>query len=182
MEWQQSLRSPQSVQVGDILVMGDRGAHILVQPQLADFLCEALTSVHKVLTSALAAHLGSCATQAPGCRCHWLGRQADGVTACARSTPSHQGHKLICCTAHAGQVRSVSVQPRRVPLAELRVAAPRLECRTSVEASMRLDALASAGFRVSRSVMTDLIKKGDVRCVRRAAGLTSSQPLVVSRP
>jgi RNA-binding protein YlmH len=63
------------------------------------------------------------------------------------------------------QVRSVSVQPRRVPLEELRVAAPRLERRTSVEASMRLDALASAGFRVSRSAMTDLIKKGDVRCV-----------------
>lgn len=70
-----------------------------------------------------------------------------------------------CCVTHPAQVRSVSVQPRRIPLAELQVAAPRLERRTSVEASMRLDALASAGFRVSRSAMTDLIKKGDVRCV-----------------
>lgn len=33
------------VQVGDILVLGDRGAQLLVAPQLADFLCEALTSV-----------------------------------------------------------------------------------------------------------------------------------------
>lgn len=77
------------------------------------------------------------------------------------------------------QVRSVSVQPRRVPLAELKVAAPRLERRTSVEASMRLDALASAGFRVSRSAMTDMIKKGDVRCVRKPAGLSALCPVVL---
>lgn len=96
--------------VGDILVLGDRGAQLLVAPQLADFLCEALTSV-----------------------------------------------------------RSVPVQPRRIPLGELRVAAPRLERRASVEASMRLDALASAGFRVSRSALTDLIKKGDVRVNWRPA-------------
>lgn len=31
--------------MGDILVLGDRGAQLLVAPQLADFLCEALTSV-----------------------------------------------------------------------------------------------------------------------------------------
>lgn len=34
-----------ALQVGDILVLGDRGAQLLVAPQLADFLCEALTSV-----------------------------------------------------------------------------------------------------------------------------------------
>jgi hypothetical protein len=50
MEWQQSLQHSQLLQVGDILVMGDRGAQILVQPQLADFLCEALTSVRRVPT------------------------------------------------------------------------------------------------------------------------------------
>jgi RNA-binding protein YlmH len=37
-----------TVQVGDILVMGDRGAQLLVDPQLADFVCEALTSVRPV--------------------------------------------------------------------------------------------------------------------------------------
>lgn len=55
------------------------------------------------------------------------------------------------------------VETRRVPLTELRVPTPRMERRSSVEASMRLDALASAGFRVSRSKLTDMIKKGDVR-------------------
>jgi RNA-binding protein YlmH len=34
---------------------------------------------------------------------------------------------------------------------------------TTVEASMRLDAIASAGFGVSRSKMTDFISAGDVR-------------------
>ena len=32
-----------------------------------------------------------------------------------------------------------------------------------MEASLRLDAVASAGFRVSRSKMADFIKAGDVR-------------------
>lgn len=40
------------------------------------------------------------------------------------------------------------------------VRAPRVEEMSSVEASMRLDAVASAGFRVSRSKMMDLIKAG----------------------
>jgi RNA-binding protein YlmH len=88
-------------------------------------------------------------------------------------TPHFHNYRrqLICLIGCAEQVRSVSVQPKQIPLAELKVAAPRLETRTSVEASMRLDALASAGFRVSRSAMTDLIKKGDVRCVCGSAGL-----------
>jgi RNA-binding protein YlmH len=34
---------------------------------------------------------------------------------------------------------------------------------TTVEASLRLDAIASAGFGVSRSKMSDLISAGDVR-------------------
>jgi|TARA_B100001142_G_scaffold254482_1_gene255479 RNA-binding protein YlmH len=33
----------------------------------------------------------------------------------------------------------------------------------SVEASMRLDAIASAGFRMSRSKMSDLVTSGAVR-------------------
>lgn len=44
------------------------------------------------------------------------------------------------------------------PAAQVR--APRVEEISSVEASMRLDAVASAGFRVSRSKMMDLIKAG----------------------
>lgn len=67
------------------------------------------------------------------------------------------------------QVRTVPVEARSVPLAELRVAAPRVEELQSTEASLRLDALASAGFRMSRSKLTDLCKAGDVRLNWRPA-------------
>lgn len=63
------------------------------------------------------------------------------------------------------QVRKVPVETRVVDLAALRVRAPKVEQFTSVEASMRLDAVASAGFRTSRSKVADWIAKGDVRCV-----------------
>ncbi len=42
----------------------------------------------------------------------------------------------------------------------VQVRAPRVEEISSVEASLRLDAVASAGFRMSRSKMMDLIKAG----------------------
>jgi RNA-binding protein YlmH len=61
-------------------------------------------------------------------------------------------------------VRSIKVETRPMAAEDLQVAAPRVEQRTSVEASTRVDAVASAGFRMSRSKMADLIKKGDVRC------------------
>ena len=38
-----------------------------------------------------------------------------------------------------------------------------LDTFTSIEASLRLDAVGSAGFRMSRSKMTDLIKAGAVK-------------------
>ena len=44
----------------------------------------------------------------------------------------------------------------------------RVQETKTVEASMRLDAVASAGFRMSRSKMVDLIKSGDVRSDTRA--------------
>jgi RNA-binding protein YlmH len=43
------------------------------------------------------------------------------------------------------KVRSVPVETRAVPLSQLRVAPPRREEISSIEASMRLDAVASAG-------------------------------------
>ncbi|GBF97183.1 hypothetical protein Rsub_10044 [Raphidocelis subcapitata] len=52
-------------------------------------------------------------------------------------------------------VRSVPVEARRVALSELRV--------PPAQASLRLDAVASAGFRMGRGAMADLIKSGDVR-------------------
>ncbi|WIA30376.1 hypothetical protein OEZ86_000462 [Tetradesmus obliquus] len=90
--------------VGDILIQGEGGAQILVDPELVEHFEASLT-----------------------------------------------------------KVRSVPVETRVVPLSQLRVAAPRREEISSIEASMRLDAVASAGFRMSRGKMGDLIKGGDVR-------------------
>ena len=61
------------------------------------------------------------------------------------------------------QVRSVPVKTQPIDLAELKVREPKKKEMTTVEASMRLDAIASAGFGMSRSKMADLITGGDVR-------------------
>jgi photosystem II S4 domain protein len=60
-------------------------------------------------------------------------------------------------------VRTVPVTARLHPLSDIRLSPPRVLETTSVEASLRLDAVASAGFRTSRSSMTQFIKTGDVR-------------------
>lgn len=90
--------------VGDIIVLGERGAQAIVVPELVDFLTSSLT-----------------------------------------------------------QVRSVPVKTQVIALTELRVREPRKKEMTTVEASMRLDAVASAGFGMSRSKMADMITAGDVR-------------------
>lgn len=61
------------------------------------------------------------------------------------------------------QVRSVPVNANVITLEELKVREPRKKELTTVEASLRLDAVASAGFGTSRSKMVDLIDAGDVR-------------------
>ena len=90
--------------VGDIIVLGERGAQAIVVPELVEFLQTSLN-----------------------------------------------------------QVRSVPVKTRPVDWSELRVRAPKKKEMTTVEASMRLDAIASAGFGMSRSKMADMISHGDVR-------------------
>lgn len=90
--------------VGDIIVLGERGAQAIVVTELVDFLQAALT-----------------------------------------------------------QVRSVPVKTQPIPPEELKVREPKKKELTTVEASMRLDAIASAGFGMSRSKMADLISAGDVR-------------------
>jgi photosystem II S4 domain protein len=90
--------------VGDLVVLGERGAQAIVVPELADFLEINLT-----------------------------------------------------------QVRSVPVKTRRIDLSELKIQPPKKKEMTTVEASMRLDAIASAGFGMSRSKMADMITAGDVR-------------------
>ena len=62
------------------------------------------------------------------------------------------------------QVRSVPVRFEARPIEELQAPAPRTPRRLStVEASCRLDAVASAGFGLSRSRMAGLIRQGAVR-------------------
>lgn len=90
--------------VGDIIVLGERGAQAIVVPELVEFLSSSLT-----------------------------------------------------------QVRSVPVKTSQIEISELRVREPRKKEITTVEASMRLDAIASAGFGMSRSKMADMITGGDVR-------------------
>jgi photosystem II S4 domain protein len=90
--------------VGDIIVLGERGAQAIVVPELVEFLEMNLT-----------------------------------------------------------QVRSVPVRTQRIDWSELKIREPKKKEMTTVEASLRLDAIASAGFGMSRSKMTDLIEAGDVR-------------------
>jgi len=90
--------------VGDIIVLGERGAQVIVVPELAEFLC-----------------------------------------------------------ANLVQVRSVPVKTQPIALEELKVRPPTKKEMTTVEASMRLDAIASAGFGTSRSKMADLISSGEAR-------------------
>jgi photosystem II S4 domain protein len=90
--------------VGDIIVLGERGAQAVVVPEMTDFL-----------------------------------------------------------EMNLRQVRSVPVKTQRIALEELKIREPKKKEMTTVEASMRLDAVASAGFGMSRSKMADLIGTGDVR-------------------
>jgi photosystem II S4 domain protein len=90
--------------VGDIIVLGERGAQAVIVPELVEFLEMNLT-----------------------------------------------------------QVRSVPVKTRRIEATELKIQPPKKKELTTVEASLRLDAIASAGFGMSRSKMVDLITAGDVR-------------------
>jgi RNA-binding protein YlmH len=71
------------------------------------------------------------------------------------------------------QVRSVPVKTTAIPLTELRVPTAKVVEIQSTEASLRLDAIASAGFRISRSKMSDMIKGGDVRLNWKSGAKTS---------
>jgi photosystem II S4 domain protein len=63
-----------------------------------------------------------------------------------------------------GQVRSVEVRLQARPLEELQLPARRQPRRWhTVEASCRLDAVASAGFGLSRARLAELIRSGQVR-------------------
>ena len=90
--------------IGDIIVLGERGAQVIVTEEMVDFLEASLV-----------------------------------------------------------QVRSVPVKTRRIDLSELKIRPPKVKEMTTVEASLRLDAVASFGFGMSRSKMADAVSNGDVR-------------------
>nr|CAB3478286.1 unnamed protein product [Digitaria exilis] len=90
--------------VGDILLQGERGAQVLVDPELVDYLISTLEKVGKV-----------------------------GVS----------------CS--------------QIPLLALEYEPPRTKSFKTVELSLRVDALASAGFKISRTKLASLISAGDVR-------------------
>lgn len=73
-------------------------------------------------------------------------------------------------------LRTATVAISHRPLGELQVPAPRLPRRiSSVEASLRLDAVGSAGFGVSRSRMASLIEQGAVRLNWRPVSTCSKE-------
>lgn len=61
------------------------------------------------------------------------------------------------------KVRNVPVSCTKIPLISLDYEPPRTKSFKTIEASLRVDALASAGFKVSRSKLVDMISNGDVR-------------------
>ncbi|GMI85327.1 hypothetical protein like AT1G53120 [Hibiscus trionum] len=90
--------------LGDIILQGEKGAHILIVPELVDFI---MSTVDKVA--------------------------------------------------------NVSVSCTQIPLLALEYEPPSTQSFKTVEASLRVDALASAGFKISRSKLVNLISNGDVR-------------------
>ncbi|KAJ9551432.1 hypothetical protein OSB04_015477 [Centaurea solstitialis] len=66
-------------------------------------------------------------------------------------------------TMSLDKVGNVPVTCKRMPLIALEYEPPRTKTFKTVEASMRIDAIASAGFKISRSKLVGLISDGDVR-------------------
>jgi photosystem II S4 domain protein len=89
--------------VGDILVLGDRGAQALIVPEMTEFLQMELKSI-----------------------------------------------------------RTVPIQVVPIPASELRVRPPQMKEITTVEASLRIDAIGSAGLGLSRNKMAEAIEAGEV--------------------
>uniref|UniRef100_A0A7C8Z0D0 RNA-binding S4 domain-containing protein n=1 Tax=Opuntia streptacantha TaxID=393608 RepID=A0A7C8Z0D0_OPUST len=90
--------------LGDIILQVEKGAQVLIVPELVDYIISSLDKV---------------------------------------------GQVPVSCTP--------------IPLEALEYEPPRTKTFKTVESSLRLDALASAGFKISRSKFADLISKGDVR-------------------
>lgn len=90
--------------LGDIILQGEKGAYILVVPELVHYLASSLV-----------------------------------------------------------KVGNVSVTCKKIPLQAIEYEPPRTKSFKTVESSLRLDAIASAGYKISRTKMAALISNGDVR-------------------
>ncbi|KAK9907188.1 hypothetical protein M0R45_002191 [Rubus argutus] len=90
--------------VGDVILQGEKGAQVIIVPELIDFL---MTSLDKV--------------------------------------------------------GNVPVSLTKIPLISIDYEPPSTKSFRTIEASARIDAIASAGFKISRSKLVDLIRNGDVR-------------------
>ncbi|CAL8151144.1 unnamed protein product [Prunus armeniaca] len=89
---------------GDVIFQGEKGAQVIVVPDLADYLISSLD-----------------------------------------------------------KVGNVPVSLTKIPLIALDYEQPRTKSFKAIELSLRIDAIASAGFKISRSKLVDLIRDGDVR-------------------
>ncbi|KAJ4842594.1 hypothetical protein Tsubulata_029710 [Turnera subulata] len=90
--------------VGDIILQGEKGAQVIIVPELADFVVSTLDKV---------------------------------------------GNVSVSCT--------------RIPLLAIEYEPPRTKTFKTVETSLRVDAVASAGYKISRSKLANLISSKDVR-------------------
>lgn len=82
-------------------------------------------------------------------------RGAQAILTAQQATDLHGMHTMV---------RTVEVQLEARPLDQLQLPAARQPRRfQTVEASLRLDAVASAGFGISRNRMVELIRQGSVR-------------------
>ena len=94
---------------------------------------------------------------------------------------SHINSVVVGGCGWGTQVRSVPVTVHPAELSALNVRPPKVDQLRSVEASLRLDAVASAGFRIPRSKCADAIKNGcaassgvEVKGAHRERGLTDA--------
>jgi len=76
---------------------------------------------------------------------------------------------------HFNQVRTVPVKISAIAIEDLKIRVLQTKELTSFEASLRLDAIASAGFGMSRSKMVDLINSDDVRVNWKTVSQTNFQ-------
>ncbi|RMZ57542.1 hypothetical protein APUTEX25_001742 [Auxenochlorella protothecoides] len=77
--------------------------------------------------------------------------------------PQAERARLLLGPRDMLDVRSVPVTLSLTDLADLALPPPRIREVSSVEASLRLDSILSAGLRLSRSKAADLVRQGSVR-------------------